>query len=95
MDIVQRFLNYTKINTTTNRVAGAAGIMPSNPKELELAGFIKNELEALGIKNISLSEKSILIAKIPSNLDAPAASIAFLLTSIPAPSRRATLRLRS
>ena len=77
MDIVQRFLNYTKINTTTNRAAGAAGIMPSNPKELELAGLIKGELEALGIKNISLSEKSILIAKIPSNLDAPAASIAF------------------
>ena len=61
MDIVQRFLNYTKINTTTNRAAGAAGIMPSNPKELELAGLIKGELEALGIKNISLSEKSILL----------------------------------
>lgn len=38
MDIVQRFLNYTKINTTTNRAAGAAGIMPSTPRSLSLQG---------------------------------------------------------
>ncbi|MCD8213754.1 MAG: hypothetical protein LUC34_06895 [Campylobacter sp.] len=77
MDIVQRFLNYTKFNTTTNRQNGAAGIMPSNPKELELAKFIKDELESLGIKDISLSEKAVLIAKIPSNLDKKSPSVAF------------------
>lgn len=30
MDIVERFINYTKINTTTSRENGANGIMPSS-----------------------------------------------------------------
>lgn len=77
MDIVQRFLNYTKINTTTNRANGATGIMPSNPTELELAKLIKSELEALGIKDISLDERAILIAKIPANNDKISPKIAF------------------
>lgn len=77
MDIVERFINYTKINTTTNRENGANGIMPSNPTELELAKLIKSELEGMGIKDISLSEKSILIAKIPSNLDKKVPTVAF------------------
>ncbi|NLK66541.1 MAG: peptidase T [Campylobacteraceae bacterium] len=77
MDIVERFLNYTKINTTTNRENGANGIMPSSPNQLELAKLIKKELEDLGIKEISLSEKAILIAKLPSNLDKKVPSVAF------------------
>ncbi|WP_169764070.1 peptidase T [Campylobacter mucosalis] len=77
MDIVERFLNYTKINTTTSRENGAAGIMPSNPKEFELATLIKTELEEMGVTDISLSEKSILIAKIPANTDKKVPSVAF------------------
>lgn len=77
MDIVERFLNYTKINTTTNRQNGADGIMPSNPNEYELSKLIKNELESFGIKDIILNENSILIAKIPSNSNKTLPSIAF------------------
>ena len=43
MDIVERFLNYTKFNTTTNKENGLKGVMPSNPTEYELAKFIKDE----------------------------------------------------
>lgn len=77
MEILQRFLNYTKINTTTNRENGANGIMPSNTTELELAKLIKTELEEMGIKEINLSDKAILIAKIPSNLDKKVPGVAF------------------
>lgn len=77
MEILERFLQYTKINTTTNRENGANGIMPSNQTELELAKFIKSELENMGIKEINLSDKAILIAKIPSNLDHTAPKVAF------------------
>lgn len=77
MDIVERFLNYTKINTTTNRQNGADGIMPSNPNEFELSKLIKNELVGFGIKDIVLNENSILIAKIPSNSNKALPSIAF------------------
>jgi tripeptide aminopeptidase len=37
MNIVDRFIAYTEINTTTNRENGAAGIMPSSPNQLVLA----------------------------------------------------------
>lgn len=46
MDIKQRFLGYTTINTTTNQKAGAAGIMPSSPGQIELGKRIVTELQA-------------------------------------------------
>ena len=76
MDIVERFINYTKFNTTTNKENGLKGIMPSNPTEYELALFIKDELSSLGIKDIILQDSAILIAKIPANCE-NAPSIAF------------------
>ena len=76
MDIVERFINYTKFNTTTNKENGLEGIMPSNPTEYELAKFIKDELSSLGIKDITLQDNAILIAKIPANCE-KAPSIAF------------------
>ena len=76
MDIVERFINYTKFNTTTNKENGLEGIMPSNPTEYELALFIKDELSSLGIKDIILQDNAILIAKIPANCE-NAPSIAF------------------
>ena len=76
MDIVERFINYTKFNTTTNKENGLKGVMPSNPTEYELALFIKDELSSLGIKDIILQENAILIAKIPANCE-NAPSIAF------------------
>jgi len=76
MDIVERFINYTKFNTTTNKENGLKGIMPSNPTEYELAKFIKDELSSLGIKDITLQDNAILIAKIPANCE-KAPSIAF------------------
>lgn len=76
MDIVERFINYTKFNTTTNKENGLKGVMPSNPTEYELALFIKDELSSLGIKDIILQDSAILIAKIPANCE-NAPSIAF------------------
>ena len=76
MDIVERFINYTKFNTTTNKENGLKGIMPSNPTEYELVKFLKDELSSLGIKDIILQDSAILIAKIPANCE-NAPSIAF------------------
>ena len=56
MDIVERFINYTKINTTTSRENGANGIMPSSPGQMELAKLLAAELEALGLSLIHISE---------------------------------------
>ncbi|MFL7012689.1 peptidase T [Enterovibrio norvegicus] len=72
MNIVDRFLQYTHINTTTSREKGAAGIMPSSDGQMVLAQLIAKELEALDMKDIVLRETAILTATLPSNVPASA-----------------------
>ena len=69
MDIVERFINYTKINTTTSRENGANGIMPSSPGQMELAKLLAAELEALGMENIEVRDTAIVTATLPANTD--------------------------
>lgn len=69
MDIVERFINYTKINTTTSRENGAKGIMPSSPGQMKLAKLLVSELEALGMEDIILRENAIVTATLPANTD--------------------------
>ena len=62
---VTRFINYTKINTTTNRKNGSLGIMPSNPNETKLAKLLENELKELVLKNIKRRDNAITTAVLP------------------------------
>lgn len=77
MNIVDRFINYTRINTTTSRENGAAGIMPSSPGQMELAQLLAKELEALGMEEIVLRDTAILTATLPSNVDYPTQTVSF------------------
>ena len=77
MDRVERFLRYTKINTTTTREAGAAGVMPSNPTEHDLAKLIESELKELGLQNIKRRVNAITTAVLPSNSAKKLSSVAF------------------
>lgn len=77
MNIVERFLGYTKINTTTNQANGAAGIMPSSTGQYELACLVKKQLEALGCIDIVLRNTAILTATLPSNSKKQLPTVAF------------------
>ena len=77
MDIVERFLNYTRINTTTDLVKGAAGVLPSCQGQLELAQLIKQELEELGLVDILLNDKGILTGTLPANTDKDVPVVSF------------------
>ncbi|MGX9457117.1 peptidase T [Photobacterium damselae subsp. damselae] len=77
MNIVDRFLNYTRINTTTDREKGAAGIMPSSPGQMELALWVKQELEQLGLQDIELRETAILTATLPANTTKQIPTVSF------------------
>lgn len=77
MDIVERFLRYTKINTTSNKDNVAVGIMPSNPAQMKLAELIESELKELGLKDIKRRENSITTAVLPSNSTKQIPSVAF------------------
>lgn len=87
MDIIERFISYTQINTTTDREKGARGIMPSSPGQLMLAQRLGEELRALGLQEVQVRENAIVTAMLPANCDRPLPTVAFLPTWIPAPSR--------
>jgi len=67
MDIVERFLAYTQINTTTDREKGAIGIMPSSSGQMVLAKHLEQELLALGLKDVQVSERAIVTATLLAN----------------------------
>ncbi|MGR5065272.1 peptidase T [Photobacterium sp. DNB22_13_2] len=77
MNIVERFINYTRINTTTSRDKGAAGIMPSSQGQMELATLLKSELEALGMEDIILRDTAILTATLPTNTNKALPTVSF------------------
>jgi len=77
MDIVERFISYTKINTTTNRENGAAGIMPSSTGQMVLATQLVQELETLGLVDINLRDTAILTATLPANCDEAIPTVSF------------------
>ncbi len=77
MDIVQRFLSYTQINTTTDREKGAAGIMPSSSGQRILAEKLTQELTELGLTNVTISERAIVTATLPANTKEEIPVVAF------------------
>ncbi len=77
MHIVERFLGYTRINTTTNQEQGSLGIMPSSDGQYKLATLVKCQLESLGCIDITLHDNAILNATLASNSNKNLPTIAF------------------
>ncbi|MDR0484333.1 MAG: peptidase T [Alphaproteobacteria bacterium] len=66
MSVVDRFIKYTKINTTT---IPKAGVLPSNKSEFELANLIAQELKDIGLVDVKIADNCILTATLLSNTD--------------------------
>ncbi|WP_075654256.1 peptidase T [Pseudochrobactrum sp. B5] len=64
MDIVERFLNYTRINTTA---VSDAGKLPSSSGQTELANLLAGELRDLGL-TVEMRDHSIVVGTLPSNI---------------------------
>ncbi|MGL5604210.1 MAG: peptidase T, partial [Plesiomonas sp.] len=77
MNIVDRFIAYTQINTTTDREKGAAGIMPSSPNQKVLADKLGAELTALGLVDVKVRDSAIVTATLPANVAYPVPTVAF------------------
>lgn len=63
--LLERFLRYAAV---TSQSDAKAGVVPSTPGQRQLAGLLAEELKALGLEDIEISEYSVLTAKLPSNL---------------------------
>lgn len=63
-DIITRFLEYVAFDTQSD---GTTGTHPSTEKQFKLAAFIKNELLALGIDDVTLTGNCYVYAKLPAS----------------------------
>lgn len=72
---LERFLRYVKVYTTSDRHSGT---QPSSKRQFDLARLLTEELESLGVEEVTLTDNCYVIARIPGNYDTSAPSIGFL-----------------
>jgi tripeptide aminopeptidase len=64
--VVERFLKYVKYDTQSSMDTKTT---PSTPGQMVLAEALKNELEQIGMKEVSMDQKGYIMATLPSNLN--------------------------
>lgn len=64
MTITERFLKYVAFDTQSNETTE---VTPSTSKQMVFAQYLKTELEALGLEEISLDDNGYLFATLPAN----------------------------
>ena len=75
MNLTERFLNYTKYDTQS---AEDADCVPSTPKQLLFAEYLKKELENEGLSDVELDEKGYIYATLKSNIKEKVPTIGFI-----------------
>ena len=75
MDITERFLNYTKFDTQS---AEDSDSVPSTPKQLVFADYLKKELESEGLSDIEMDDKGYIYATLKANVKSDIPTIGFI-----------------
>ena len=75
MDLTERFLNYTKFDTQSSEDCSS---VPSTPKQMVFAEYLKKELESEGLQDVELDEKGYIYATLPSNIKEKVPTIGFI-----------------
>lgn len=66
LKLQNRFINYAKIYSTSDPESESC---PSSPQQWDIAKYIFEELQSLGLENVQLDENGYIYAYIPSNLE--------------------------
>ncbi len=74
-EILNRFLKYVKIDTQSDENSQT---YPSTAKQFDLAKVLKEELIAMGLKDVSIDEHCYLMATLPANTDKKIPNIGFI-----------------
>ncbi|MBO1512695.1 peptidase T [Metabacillus bambusae] len=74
-EIIERFTNYVKVDTQSNENNESC---PSTPGQLTLANMLVEELNEIGMKEVSIDENGYVMATLPSNTDKQVPTIGFL-----------------
>lgn len=75
MALVERFLKYVSFDTQSSE---ATEVTPSTPGQMVFAKYLKEELESLGLEDITLDDHGYLFATLPANIDKPVPTIGFI-----------------
>ena len=75
MDLVERFINYTKFDTQS---AEDSTTVPSTPKQLIFAKYLKEELEHEGLEDVEMDDMGYIYATLPGNTKKDAPTIGFI-----------------
>ena len=75
MALLERFLKYVSFDTQSSE---ETEVTPSPPGQMVFAKYLKEELESLGLEDITLDEHGYLFATLPANIDKPVPTIGFI-----------------
>ena len=75
MEIAERFINYTKFDTQS---AEDTETVPSSPKQLIFARYLKEELEKEGLKDVDMDDMGYIYATLPANTDKEIPTVGFI-----------------
>ena len=76
-DILTRFLRYVQVDTLSDdRVVDSK--RPSTDGQWDLLKMLASELTGLGVDDVHIDEKGIVIAKIPPNIEREAPVVGFM-----------------
>lgn len=73
--LIERFLKYVKIDTQSDENSQTC---PSTEKQLVLAKLLVDELNSLGLSDVSIDENGYVMATLPSNIDKEVPVIGFI-----------------
>ncbi len=75
MTLVDRFLKYVSVHTTSDE---NTGMTPSTPGQMEFARALQKELQEMGLQEVTLDKNGYLMATLPSNCDEQKPVIGFI-----------------
>ncbi len=75
MTVTDRFLSYVAFDTQSDELTN---MTPSTPGQMIFADYLKEQLEKMGLEEISLDNNGYLMASLPANCDTKAPVIGFI-----------------
>jgi tripeptide aminopeptidase len=74
-DVISRFLKYAKIDTKSDEASKSC---PSTEKQLALARVLVEELQSIGLSDVSMDDKGYVMATLPANTKKKVPVIGFI-----------------
>lgn len=75
MNVTDRFLSYVVFDTQSDELTN---MTPSTPGQMVFARFLKEQLEKMGLEEISLDDNGYLMATLPANTDKEVPVVGFI-----------------